>query len=240
MAFTDIGDSAPWRATFARSEPWDILPAFATIEGFDLKMIFPDLLHIWNLGVARDLLGTALKVVLQEQFLFTGPNINSRLQEATESLRAYARRNKYGLKMKRFTKKKLTWQSKKFPELRASGSDSHVVGVWLEEVLSPHSNRYTDICSMLWCSNRLARLLYDADRFLNDNELATVKTLGRMFCQIYLNNAVAAVTSNSFMYRVRPKFHMYLHVCESMHGRLNASFYSTWMDEDCLKKSVAR
>ena len=165
MAFTDIQDSANWRSTYLQSFPWTTTPAYASLEGFSLKMLFPDMLHVWNLGVARDLIGTAMKTILQDRIIFDGPNIDARLKQATESLRAYARANKYGLKMKRFTKKKLTWQAKKFPEFRGSGSDAHVVGVWLGDLLAPYSDHYRDICSLFWCSNRLVRLLYSGDRF---------------------------------------------------------------------------
>ena len=194
---------------------------------------------MFNLGVSRDLLGTALKLILQEQAVFDGPNIDARMKQATESLRAYSRLHKHGLKMKRFTKKKITWQSKKYPEFRGSGSDAHVVGVWLEDVLVPFAEQYGDLCSLLWCSNRLVRVLYSADRFLNENERNTVKVLGQAFCQLYLNKAAEAVQNHAFLYRVRPKMHMYLHTCEGTHGHLNHRFYATWMDEDWLKK-VAR
>ena len=236
MAFTDIQDSANWRSTYLQSFPWTTTPAYASLEGFSLKMLFPDMLHVWNLGVARDLIGTAMKTILQDRIIFDGPNIDARLKQATESLRAYARANKYGLKMKRFTKKKLTWQAKKFPEFKGSGSDAHVVGVWLGDLLAPYSDSYRDICSLFWCSNRLVRVLYSADRFLVENERNTVKVLGRMFVQLYLNQAAQAVQNHVFAYRVRPKLHLFLHLSESIHSYLNPRFYATWLDEDWLKK----
>ena len=67
----------------------------------------------------------------------------------------------------------------------------------------------------------------------------TVSVLGRIFCQVFLNNSAGAIRSHVLDWKVRPKFHMLLHLCESSHGSLNASVYSTWMDEDWLKK-VAR
>ena len=236
LAFTDIRDTAPWRSTYLQSEPWVVKPAYAELVGFCIQQICPDLLHIWNLGVARDLIGTTMKLVLQERVVFTGSNADDRLKEATESLREYARSHGHSLRMKRFTKKKLTWQSKKYPEFRGSGSDAAIVCTWLESVLAPHANLYGDLCTLLWASNRAMRLFYSAGRFLSENERNTVLILGRVFCRVYLNKAVEAVQHHTLLWRVRPKFHMLVHLVEMPNRCLNPSFYSTWMDEDFLKK----
>ena len=151
MAFTDIRDTAAWRASFLQTVPWVLEPAYAGLVGFCLQQIYPDLLHVWNLGISRDLIGCVLKIILTNESVFSGPNIAARLQTATDSLRSFARRNGFHLKMKRLTKKKIMWASKKYPEFRGSGSDSHVVAVWLESVLSAHSDQFPDLCTvMVW------------------------------------------------------------------------------------------
>ena len=70
--------------------------------------------------------GCILKTILKDESVFSGSNIEARLQTATDSLRSFARRNGYNLKMKRLTKKKSCGHPK-YPEFRGSGSDSHVV-----------------------------------------------------------------------------------------------------------------
>ena len=105
-------------------------------------MIVPDLLHCFNLGVSRDMLGCILKLALQNQDVFGGGDLATRLKTATDSLRAFARANKHVLKLKKITKNKLTWSGKKYPELKVSGSDAHVLGVWLEQVLQPFQQTY--------------------------------------------------------------------------------------------------
>jgi hypothetical protein len=236
LAFTDIRDTAPWRSTYLQSEPWVVKPAYADLVGFCIQQICPDLLHMWNLGVARDLIGNTMKLVLQERVVFTGSNADDRLKEATESLRQFARSHGHSLRMKRFTKRKLTWQSKKYPEFRGSGSDAAIVCTWLESILSPHANIYGDICTLLWASNRAMRLFYFGPRFLTEQERNTVRTLGQVFCGVYLRKAVESVQQHALLWRVRPKFHMLMHVFEMPYRYLNPSFYSTWLDEDWLKK----
>ena len=235
MVFTDSRENAPWRASLFQSNPWQVTPAYSQLHGFEIRMVRADLLHIWNLGVARDVIGCTLKIVLQERTVWQAANLNDRLETATADLRSFARSNGHVLRLKRLTKKKISWSNKTYPEFRGSGSDSHIVGTWLEHVLGPFGNIYGDLCTLLWTSNRAMRVLYNADRFLSGGERSTVQVLGQVFSQTYLRLATQAINSHRLMFRVRPKFHMLMHITDC-YDCLNASVYATWMDEDWLKK----
>lgn len=208
------------------------------LVGFCLSMVYPDLLHVFNLGVGRDAAGSILKKILQTQVVFHANTIDERFREATDSLRSFARANHYGLKMKKLTRKKIVWSGSKYPELQSSGSDTHVVCVWLEHLLLPYSNaspEMGDYCTLLWACNRCLRVLYAGDWFLDVQEKQTVKVLGEIFLQTFVRLAWQAVNSHSLYFRVRPKLHLFMHIVE--HPRnVNASYYSTWMDEDYLRK----
>ena len=236
--FTDLSDSAAWRASWLSSYPWSTVPAYALLMGFSLSMIFPDLLHVFNLGVGRDACGSILKVVLQDQQVFQGGTIEDRFQRATVSLRAYAARHGYSLRMKKLTKNKVHWKTNKYPELMASGSDTHIVCNWLEETLAPFCNnspRFSAFCTLLWSGNQCLRTLYAGGWFLDAQEKSTVRVLGGIYAQTYICLAWDSVNAHELLFRAKPKLHLYVHIVE--HPRLvNASFYSTWMDEDYLKK----
>ena len=236
MAFTDVSDQAPWRSTFLTVPPWDTVPQYIHLFGFSLKMVVADLLHCWNLGVSRDVVGCVLKLVLQSQTVFQGTTISERFEQATIALKTFARNHGHVLRLKRLTQKKITWATKKYPEFKGSGSDTHVVAVWLEDLLIPRfSDQYPDLCTLLWTSNRAMRLLYSAGWFLTDDEIETVKGLGRMFTQTFLQLASQAVQSHTFMWRVRPKLHQMTHLLDCYRA-CNPIHYATWMDEDWLKK----
>ena len=235
LCFTDISQGAAWRSTFLQSNPWVVKPPYADLIGFELAMVMPDLLHVFNLGVCRDVIGCVLKTVIKEQYVFPGSDIDERFRSATSSLRSYARTHGHVLRLKKITKSKIQWASKKYPEFKGSGSDSHITSVWLEETLQPFAARYGDLCTLLWSSNRAMRLLYSANRFLNQEERRTVKVLGTLFIQTYMRKASESVLQHELMYRVRPKTHVLDHILECKWAR-NPSNYSTWMDEDWLKK----
>ena len=238
MSLTDCGPNAAWRRTFLSSNPWTVDPAYSELIGFELRMIRGDLLHIFNLGIARDIIGATLKTIVKDQIVWQSPNIDDRFHEATCDLKAFARLNAHCLRLKRLTKNKISWSNKTYPEFKGSGSDAHVVAVWLEDHLAPFADHYADLCTLLWSTNRIMKILYSAGRFLCEEEMDSIRVLGNVFSQTYLRLAVDAISSHQLMYRVRPKFHPLIHVLDC-HDCLNSSFYATWMDEDWLRK-IAR
>lgn len=64
---TDLSQQASWRC-MTPSAPWWSTPSVAELEGFTLSVIYMDLLHIWNLGFGRDLIGSILVVLLRTGF----------------------------------------------------------------------------------------------------------------------------------------------------------------------------
>lgn len=66
----------------------------------------PDLLHVINLGIGRDLCGSVLKTILKETHIFPEANIDERMAAATSSLRTFAKSRRLPLRMKKFSKKK--------------------------------------------------------------------------------------------------------------------------------------
>ena len=119
--------------------------------------------------------------------------------------------------------------------LSASGYDAYVVGLWLEHELSVHTASYQEICTMLWASNKAFSLLYSAGRFLDQGEKDSLGALGGLFLRVYVSMAAEAQQRHKLMWRVRPKLHMLCHIFRSPRVA-NPSKYSTWMDEDFLKK----
>ncbi len=233
--FTDISPNSGWRQSYLMSNPWTVVPSYASLIGFHLIMIMGDLLHICNLGISRDVAGCALRFILKDATVFPGATIPLRMESAMSSLRAFARLHGYSLRMKRFSKKKIAWKNNGYPELIASGSDTHIVLAWLETTLAPHANVFGDICTLIYALNRSMRLLYSAGMFLSEQERETVRTLGDLFARTYLCLALNSVQNHELMWRCRPKMHLFIEMmlCRRV---INPAFYATWLDEDWLKK----
>ena len=198
-------------------------------------MVVGDLLHIFNLGISRDVIACALKILIKDQLVFQGGDIEERFRVATSSLRSFAKAHGHCLKLKKLTKRKIQWETRKYPEFKGSGSDAHVVSVWLENVVQPYAAQYHDLLTLLWSGNHAMRVFYNGNRFLEMPERQTVRVLGKIFVQTYMRLANEAISQHELMFRVKPKTHLFDHLCECRVAR-NPAFYSTWMDEDWLKK----
>ena len=54
--YTNLALNAPWRSTvYACTPAWKVAPAFTKLCFFNLKKVGLDMLHVWHLGVARDM-----------------------------------------------------------------------------------------------------------------------------------------------------------------------------------------
>ena len=198
-------------------------------------MIVGDLLHVFNLGIGRDLAGTILRTILGDRIVFSASTLEDRMEQAYASLRAYARTNGHTLKLKKFTRSRLTWKSNRYPELVASGSDVHIICTWLEEVLNQHVEQYQQFMTVLSASNRALRLLYSAGPFPTPGEKETVRVLGELFAKSFVQLSAEAVENHALLWRCRPKFHVLTEIF-LMRRSINPVLYSTWMDEDFLRK----
>ena len=234
MSITNVSDTALWWQTLCQSDPWQIQPNYTRLIGFKISMIVPDLLHCWNLGILRHMLGSSLRIILAERFVFDAPTVPERFAMATESLMAFARQHRYPLRFKKLTQRKVGWKANRYPELACSGYESFVVASWLEKLLEP-INMYKEIKTLLWSGNRAVGLMYSAGRFLTPVEKQSLKMYGDIFLQTYVQEAGKAISAHKLLFRVTPKLHLLSHLFVS--ARIaNPSFYSTWMDEDFLKK----
>ena len=87
----------------------------------------------------------------------------------------------------------------------------------------------------------------NASRYFTEDERRHVCTVGSLFLRAYLHLARAALNVNKRVYRLRPKYHMCVHLLtDDVPSRLNFTWNATWLDEDFnktvmkIKKGVHR
>ena len=127
LCFTNVGAQASWRQTFFDSEPWVLKPAFMDLPAFRLEMLAPDVLHVFHLGIGRDLVASALRVLTKNQDVFVGRTQALRLRCATDRLLDFANHHGHQLSIKRLSSKTLGFKSKKYPEAHCKGFDCYVI-----------------------------------------------------------------------------------------------------------------
>ena len=230
--FTNFSENANFFDTYLQVDPWDQPPPYSFLEAFSVSMIMPDLLHILNLGVSRDVCGSILKVLVKGGFVFVANTIEEKLAIATQGLTNFARSHSLPLRFKKLSKKRLCWG--KYAELKGSGYDLYVVSRWLEELLQPFTNIYPDFATLLWSLNGSMNLLYNSGWYLEETTPVRVKHLGTIFMRTYLKLASQSIVNQDMMFRCKPKLHLLHHIFQNRR-LVNPAKYATWLDEDFLK-----
>ena len=181
------------------NESMDDWTSYVKLLGFHVSMIVPDLLHAYNLGVGRDVVGSILAIILRDARVFRGESLADRLVVASQGLRGFAKRHSYPLRLKKLTKSKLGIKRGQYPTLASSGYDTFVVATWLEGVLQEHVDVHGDLATLLWASNRALSLQYSAGWFLTEAEKNSIQSLGSIsWTHIFPLQRVPCNTTNFF------------------------------------------
>ena len=244
-AYTNVNDNAAWRSTEWTTLPWQHTPELSLCRGFSIKMLAVDLLHAFHLGCGRDLLGSALKVLVKQRY-FPGTNIEKSLSHASLKLKRFAKSRGLSLTLSRLSKQNLMWVSDAYPELKCKGFDTYIVLSWLVEETSqsPPVSAMPDVqvalnemCTCLWAADSWVGMLAHADMFLTEQQQCHKEVVGSIFLSMYISLAGRSLHLRERYWRTRPKFHLLDHVIkERRASRLNADVNSTWMDEDWVKR----
>ena len=109
------------------------LPLLSEMPNFTLRMVSAGFMHTWNLGVARDLIGSCLKICLKTQF-WPGPNLSQRLKQLQRDINLFKKQR--GLQM-HLQQIKPSWAGADVcPEYKSSASDAAVMVRFLAYKLS--------------------------------------------------------------------------------------------------------
>ena len=241
--YTDVSEAAGWRRTMHQDGncelPWKDEPAHAKLHYFTLSMLRIDYMHTFHLGVARDLVGSALKIIASGKNWFSGGNINARLKQITAAVKTFGRQKEHYISIKKLTKNSLGWAE--CPEFKGSAADTAVFLGWLATILMerPPPPPYDGLPGVVWVANHICEFLFDCGCFLTDEAWEQVRVLAKIFFTGYLQLAVHAHEGGKLLFKMRPKFHILQHLLEGHGGKRNPAYDATFMDEDhvrwCLK-----
>ena len=241
LLYTNFKNDCAWRQTCFLSEPWKTASVLTELTGFSLKMVRIDLLHVFYLGVCRDLLGSALRLLTSRRGFFAGNNMDERLKLASKLLKKYCKKTKKSVRFKVFSRNRLNIKAKTYPELMCKGSDTAVVLSWLSSLLESIClpDEYDQLALLIWLANSFCKVLAHGDYFLPRADREEAASSLHAFLNLYLSFAKEAYETNKWIWRVRPKFHMLCHLQIELEKdvdlSLNPKAYSTWMDEDMVK-----
>ena len=242
--YTDCSDTAGWRATEGLNSPWSVEPEFAKLQPFCLRMLAVDWMHCWHLGVARDLIGSGIKILASKRDeWYAETSILKRLSKIYQEVKQYARSAGKQISIKHLKKSTVKWRKRDCPELRASASDSGVFLAWLAQKLEaePPVGPYAGLLGCVWVAHKLCELMMCCDVFWNREEQEQVELLGACFLRSYGQLAFVAHARNEKLFKIRPKYHYIAHLCEDATRRPSsraAGWDMCWWDEDYIKYAM--
>ena len=241
LVFTNVSADAAWRHRQPPSPPWEDPPALLELRGFDLSTVAPDLLHILNLGILRDLLGSAIKLMTRNRVYYAGATIAKRLQSFSKDLRLWCKTNGVQLNLKRIRKQTVAWSASACPELHAKGADAVSILRFVSQKLQAQRlNDYPALLACVWRMERFLGVLSAASIFLTPDEAQTVVDTGNAYMNMYIRLANLAIQRHEFYFKVRPKFHAFCHIVASYEqGNMRNVYYDAcFMDEDWMKEAM--
>ncbi|CAE7673764.1 unnamed protein product, partial [Symbiodinium necroappetens] len=178
--------------------PWKEEPAYAKLPYFKLSMIRIDYMHTFHLGVARDLVGTALKIIATGKYWFSGTNINARLKQIVAAVKVFAKQTKQQISIKKLSKNSLGWSE--CPEFKGSAADSAWLATFLVE--RPPPAPHDGLAAVVWVANRICEFLYGSGCYLSDEAWEQVRVLAKIFFDGYTQLAVRAHEHGQLMYKM--------------------------------------
>ncbi|CAE7217726.1 unnamed protein product [Symbiodinium sp. KB8] len=239
FCYTNLKPNAKWMSSYGLSEPYDVRPEFLGLPGFEMDMVWPDILHMFHLGTGRDLVASAVKVLLHTG-IFNGRTVALRLRDASLRLLEFSKAHGYTLSIRRLTRKNLGFERKGFPEMMCKGYDTFIILRWLVSEVTHRPPRNQELlCTCLWAADSCLSVASAAGRCMTEAEYVHVSTIGNLFLKSYLRLARTALDARKKIWKVRPKFHMLYHLfCDVSASHANFNYHATWMDEDYNKHVV--
>ena len=239
LVYTNTSSRAPWRATEG-VVAWNEPPAFASMPGFCMGQVAIDILHTWHLGVARDVCGTAMKLMCRNKAFFPASTIALRLHMMMRELRTYAKEQGRQLSFDRLKKTMLSWSNKKCPELKVSGADAFTCVAYLASKLQEQnvSAPFQGLAVAVWAANYFMLVLMSGNQFLSQEECTNIYTVGWLFVTSWAKLATIAHGRSEQLFKLRPKWHYLAHVLldiSSRESRRNPAWDACFLEEDFVK-----
>ena len=245
--YTDLAATASWRGTHASEVPWspDEAPELLRLHNFHVNIIGVDILHTFHLGLARDVIGSIMVILLRMPDFVDGRTIEQRIANASRQAKQYALNVAHrGFPRKwAFTKARLNLGKRNnYAEFHGKGWMAGVLLKWLNACFDEKGAPSDDLYALVSLPNDFIPLLFlarEQGNHLTTEQADQVMVLGEAWLRVYLRAHVHYKMLGMYAYRLfnpRPKMHMFHEMLLSCKGLRNPCVAMTWMDEDWLKR----
>ena len=241
FSFRNIKPDAPWRHAGIPT-PWaresGLVMQVPGLRHLAHVMVKPDILHMWHLGVARDFMACSLIELSSD---YRG-GIEARLRAVWGEFGDWAAVHKVRPLLTSFTKENLHWKPRLWPCLNCKASDAilfcrFIADACGNQALHPLSRKNGLIAACSRAMDRLLEKLEDEGLFTRPSQRSLLSGLGVVVVRSYMQLHVLSLQAGLQRYKLRPKFHMLVHMAEGLLlNSFNWRWDACWMDEDIVGK----
>ena len=209
------------------------LPSLFAILSLRFEGIMIDTMHCCDLGVCSHLVANVLVELLDQ---FAGSTVDARVEALEEHLNEWTKATGSDIRLRgRLTIARLR-TSGDWPKLAGKAAESrHMVDYALhlsQKFQRPGNTRDARRTAMCQLLQEFYGILSGNGAFLSAVAADRVGDLARDFVTIYGKFAREALLAGIRAWKMPPKFHLWVHLCEIQALHMNPRLYWAYMDED--------
>ena len=245
LAWVRFGTDAGWRETrwthdayiaFLRAAGMFVPALLAVALGFRLECIMIDVLHTVDQGVAAHIIANVLWVFAVVRNVFGGANQEERVSKLFKHMQAWYSRTRATTKLAgKLTVERLRTKGS-WPKLKAKAAATRHLAAYALHLAQEFGTGAAEDRKILCLAQLLCQfyeILESESQFLAPAAKAELPKLGLRLVGVYTSLAVEAKRQGVKLWKLMPKLHLFLHLCEWQAISLgNPRYYWTYADED--------
>ena len=244
LSFSNFADDAPWRSTVRTHESYiaelraagkNIPALFEAAAGVRLECVSIDILHCVDQGLALYIMGNIFDAVTSRRLLRAGGR-DANIAALDRELQAWYKRTKETSKIKGKLTKERIRSSAEWPKLKCKAAAARHAAPFCLELARQYLSRRVVAIVQLLCE--FYTIIDSQGLFLDEAAKDRLPKLGRALCGLYAQEATAALVAGERKFKLTPKVHFLLHLCELAPVVGNPRYYWTYSDEDLVGSMI--
>ena len=195
-----------------------------------------DVLHTVDLGLASHIIANIMFECVAAH-AWGGANQEQNIELMMDDMKAYYKRDKVVSKLQGKMQIERLRTSKGWPKLKAKAAATRHLAQFALELAERHLDQPRIFVCRLLC--RFYQILESEGQFLTASAKEELPGLGRRLGELYCRLAQDALARKVRMWKVSPKLHLFIHLCEWQAIELgNPTFYWVYSDEDLVGQMI--
>ena len=243
LAWTDLGPDAGWRATrwthcgylaYLRAAGL-LAPALLTaVLGLRLECIMVDVLHTVDQGVASHIIGNVFWLIAIRRAAFGKGTYEQKIEMLAAHMKQWYKREKCDSKVQGKLTLERVRASGGWPKLKAKAAATRHLApyaLFLMKMFGTEEDQQVLAVCTLLCE--FYQILNNESMFMSEAAKARMPVVGLQLSVLYVKLAADAANVRLKMWKMSPKIHIFVHLCEWQSLEWgNPRYYWTYADED--------